>query len=156
QVVDERPYTVTPRNRPAAWIERFTLRPVAAQSGNELDGLGTSFQETFTAVARGAAENDAFNALVLGAGLTWREAAILRTYSHYLRQIGTPFSQDYIAAALLAHPDLARGLVTLFRDRFDPDRARGSTAALDAQVAELTAGLDRVTSLDEDRMIRAL
>ena len=46
------------------------------------------FTEAFAAVWRGEAENDGFNRLVLGAGLTGREVAVLRAYSKYLRQVG--------------------------------------------------------------------
>ena len=155
QVVEERPYGVQPRGRAPAWIERFVLRPIAAGTTLDSDGPGAAFREAFTAVVRGVAESDAFNGLVLAAGLEWREVAVLRAYSHYLRQAGTPFSQDYIAAALIGHPDLARSLVALFRDRFHPDQPR-DTAAIDRQVAALTTALDAVTSLDEDRILRAL
>ena len=157
QVVEERPYTVTPRSGAPAWIERFVLRPIAPGITLDVDGPGATFQEAFAAVVTGAAENDAFNGLVLAAGLAWREVAVLRAYSHYLRQAGTPFSQDYIAAALVAHPDLARGLVALFRDRFRPGSTpRRGEADEEKQVAELTTALDAVTSLDNDRILRAL
>ncbi|MDQ1466587.1 MAG: glutamate dehydrogenase, partial [Actinomycetota bacterium] len=165
QVVEERPYTVTPRDGAPAWIERFVLRPIASGITLDVEGPGANFQEAFAAVVRGAVENDSFNGLVLAAGLAWREVAVLRAYSHYLRQAGTPFSQDYIAAALVNHPELARALVELFRDRFHPEhvsranRANRDEAARTQQaqrVAELTTALDAVASLDDDRILRAL
>ncbi|MDQ1534364.1 MAG: glutamate dehydrogenase, partial [Actinomycetota bacterium] len=156
QVVEERPYTVTPRTGAPAWIERFVLRPIAPGMTLDVDGPGATFQEAFAAVVTGRAENDAFNGLVLAGGLMWREVAVLRAYSHYLRQAGTPFSQDYIAAALIAHPDLARALVTLFRDRFQPGTQHRSDNDEEKQIAELTTALDAVTSLDDDRILRAL
>ena len=156
QVVEERPYTVEPRGGPPAWIERFVLRPIAPGITLDVDGPGATFQEAFAAVVTGAAENDAFNGLVLAGGLAWRDVAVLRSYSHYLRQAGTPFSQDYIAAALIAHPDLARALVALFRDRFHPDPTRRDEADLEQQIAKITTALDAVTSLDYDRILRGL
>jgi glutamate dehydrogenase len=155
QVVEERPYGVTPRGRAPAWIERFVLSPIKPGVTLDSHGPGATFRDAFTAVVRGIAESDAFNGLVLAAGLAWREVAVLRAYSHYLRQAGTPFSQDYIAAALIGHPDLARSLVALFRDRFHPDHERDA-AAIDRQVTDLTTALDAVTSLDDDRILRAL
>ena len=83
------------------------------------------FQDAFAALWRGDAEGDGFNALVLQAGLTWRQASILRAYAKYLRQGGSTFSQDYIEECLLAHVDIARLLVQLFEARFDPARACG-------------------------------
>ena len=73
-------------------------------------------------------------------GCTWREVALLRAYSRYLRQVGTPFSQTYIAT---------RSPRT--RHRAPPGRAvrrpprpaapvddRRSSADTDAIVAEIT------------------
>ena len=100
---------MTSRDGAPAWIERFVLTASAPGVPLALDGPAeTCFQDALAAVVLGSAENDAFNGLVLAAGLAWREVSVLRAYSHYLRQAGTPFSQDYIAAALIAHPDLAR------------------------------------------------
>jgi predicted O-linked N-acetylglucosamine transferase (SPINDLY family) len=39
-------------------------------------------------------------ALVLAAGLAWREASLLRALGRYLRQVGAPYAQGYIADAL--------------------------------------------------------
>jgi glutamate dehydrogenase len=155
QVVEERPYRVTPRGAAPAWIERFVLRPVATDVMLDADGPGSHFTEAFAAVVRGIAENDAFNGLVLAAGLAWREVAVLRAYSHYLRQAGTPFSQDYIATALVGHPEIARALVALFRDRFHPEQARRDDGVIQKSVEAITAALDGVASLDNDRILRA-
>ena len=85
----------------------------------------------------GALENDGFNRLVLGAGLAWREVAVLRAYAKYLRQAGIPFSQDYMERALVAYPAIARGIVELFKARFDP-------ALGEAQSAERTTRLEAI------------
>ena len=45
----------------------------------------------FGAAWRGDVETDRFSALVLRAGLPWREAAVLRAYARYARQIGAPY-----------------------------------------------------------------
>ena len=71
---------------------------------------------------RGAAENDGYNALTLAAGLAWREVALIRTLSRYLRQIRVPFSQDYMWATLVKHAPIAADIVALFHARFDPRR----------------------------------
>ena len=48
----------------------------------------------------GDVEADGFNRLVLAAGLTARDVAVVRAYGKYLRQIGFAFSQQYIEATL--------------------------------------------------------
>ena len=45
---------------------------------------------------------------------------MLRAYARYARQLGSPYGLQYMADTLLAHPDVARALVALFRARFDP------------------------------------
>ena len=76
------------------------------------------------AVWDGFTEIDGFNALVLGARLTWRQAALLRAYAKYMKQGGTPFALDYIEDALASNVEITRMLVELFEARFDPDRDR--------------------------------
>ncbi|MGH8805726.1 MAG: NAD-glutamate dehydrogenase domain-containing protein, partial [Polaromonas sp.] len=64
------------------------------------------------------------------------------------------FSQSYIEQALAAHPSIAAELVALFRARFDPAAGDGR-AGREAQIAALiTAALDDVSNLDEDRILR--
>ena len=52
-----------------------------------------------------------FLLLVLSAGLTWRQATVLRAYAKYMRQGGTPFAQDYIEEALKGNVDIMIALV---------------------------------------------
>jgi glutamate dehydrogenase len=153
-VDDEHPYTITPAGRPERWIKHFRMRGPDATPPGAYD----LFEDAFLAISSGATEDDVFNELVLRAGLSWREVALLRTYSRYLRQVGTPFSQTYIGTTLGAHPDIARRLVALFRARFDPAGGASDARPPDAAplVDEITAALDAVTSLDEDRILRAL
>ena len=49
---------------------------------------------------RGQTEDDNFNALVLAAGLMWRDVALIRTIARFLRQIRLPYSQSYMGATL--------------------------------------------------------
>ena len=60
----------------SAWIYDFGLRMPAADGTADYlgDDARERFQDAFAALWTGEAENDGFNALVLGAGLTWRQA----------------------------------------------------------------------------------
>ncbi len=150
EVVDERPYEIERRDGVNAWIYDFGLR----YRGEVPEGpIKDRFQEAFAALWRGDAEVDSFNALVLQAGLSWRQTSILRAYARYMRQGGSTFSQDYIEESLLAHVDIARLLVQLFELRFDPARL-ADAARSDDLVREITAALDAVASLDRDRILR--
>ena len=59
-----------------------------------------ALEASFIVVMRGVAENDGYNALVMAAGLGWRDVALIRTISRFLRQIRVPYSQDYMWATL--------------------------------------------------------
>jgi glutamate dehydrogenase len=157
EVTDERPYELEPADETRAYIYDFGLRRPGGAGGTEVDAeVRKRFEDAFGAVWRGEAENDGFNALVLAADLSWREVAVLRAYSKYLRQAGSTFSQSYIEATLVGHTGLARLLVQLFAARFDPAFAKDRDQESAALVAEIEAGLDDVASLDEDRIVRAL
>ena len=56
----------------------------------DLDTLKQRLEATFLVTMRGGAENDGYNALVLAAGLMWRDVALIRAISRYLRQIRVP------------------------------------------------------------------
>jgi glutamate dehydrogenase len=156
RVVDERTYEiqVPDDDVKAVWFHDMTLE-------RALDGVGDVaplrgvLEPCFLAIMSGAAENDGYNALVLAEGLDWRDVALVRTMSRYLRQIQVPFSQDYMWATLCRHHGLARQIVTLFYARFDPyAEAAGRQAHAQAVAADIEAALKNVDSLDEDRILR--
>ena len=157
EVTDERPYEIEPAGAPHIWLYDFGL--VHHASGAMTvpnEKLRILFQEAFAAAWQGRAEADGFNALVMLAGLTWREAMVLRAYAKYLRQTGSTFSQEYIEQSLAANLEITRSLVALFEVRFDP----AFTGDRDARSGELSSqvltALDAVKSLDQDRIIRSL
>ncbi|MEV7346519.1 NAD-glutamate dehydrogenase [Streptomyces sp. NPDC093544] len=158
EVTDERPYELRCSDRTTAWIYDFGLRLPKSLNGNG-DYLGEDgrerFQQAFAATWTGAAENDGFNALVLSAGLNWRQAMVLRAYAKYLRQAGSTFSQDYMEDTLRNNVHTTRLLVSLFEARMSPDRQRAGVELTDALMEELDAALDQVASLDEDRILRS-
>ncbi|MGW2088721.1 NAD-glutamate dehydrogenase [Streptomyces sp. NPDC001880] len=155
EVVDERPYELRCADRTHAWIYDFGLR-MPQTNGNFLaDDARDRFQDTFAAVWTGEAENDGFNSLVLGAGLNWRQAMVLRAYAKYLRQAGSTFSQDYMESTLHNNVHTTRLLVSLFEARMSPERQRAGTELIDGLLEELDGALDQVASLDEDRILRS-
>ncbi|HVH20937.1 MAG TPA: NAD-glutamate dehydrogenase domain-containing protein, partial [Pseudonocardia sp.] len=159
EVLDERPYEIVRPGGSSCWLYDFglnldpvTRRAVAGRSWARSRDL---FCAAFRAAWTGAAATDRFNALVLQAGLDWREVALLRAYAHYAAQLGGPFGRAYVAEILLAHPAAAQALVELFRARFDPapepaERARRT----DAAQARAVALIDEVSGLDADRILR--
>jgi glutamate dehydrogenase len=176
-----------------AWIQDFEVE--ATRADLDVDSIDESFEEAFAQLWRGQAENDGFNRLILGAGLTWRQVAMLRAYGKYLQQVGVPFSQSYVEETFSRYPLLARLLVELFEARFDPATGKEGKAAIkqgkqaleqqfqalvgdepatlaalqvvldardgsrerqvEATRATLLGLMDRVSSLDQDRILRS-
>jgi glutamate dehydrogenase len=195
RVITEHPFRIELPDRGGdnvAWIQDFEVE--ASNPDLNVDGLDASFEEAFSRLWHGDAENDGFNRLILGAGLTWRQVAMLRAYGKYIQQVGVPFSQAYVEETFNRYPLLARLLVELFEARFDPATgsesktevkrgqdalrqqlhglaadeptravlqgvvdARGGNRArqVEATRAALLGLLDRVASLDQDRILRS-
>ncbi|MGA2129587.1 MAG: NAD-glutamate dehydrogenase domain-containing protein, partial [Xanthobacteraceae bacterium] len=158
KVVDERTYRIEPSlgEMPEVWLHDMMLER-ADRGAVDLEALRNRLEACFMAVIRGRAENDGYNALVLAGGLQWRDIALIRAISRYLRQIRVAYSQDYMWATLRRHPAIAAQLVQLFHTRFDPrlDAAEAERVQREAGVvAEIETALQAVDSLDEDRILR--
>ncbi|MBF8223811.1 NAD-glutamate dehydrogenase [Halomonas sp. 328] len=151
RVIGERPYEIaSPKG--TSWIHDFDLEHHGSEVVN-LQEMRGPFIEAFKRIWAGQAENDAFNRLVIGANLSWREVAMLRAYARYLKQIRFGLSQFYIANTLASYPEITRELVTLFELRFDPEQQERESES-DACVARLQALLDDVASLNDDLLLR--
>ena len=155
-VVDERPYEVRPAGADPVWIYDFGLR-YEGLTDLDADGMRERFQEAFAMAWRGDLENDGLNRLVLRAGLRGREVSVVRAYARYLQQVGATFGLDYTVATLASNPGLARRLFELFSARLDFDSAAEDRDLLAKQIVDdIERGLDAVTSLNEDRVLRTL
>ena len=154
-VVDERPYEIDRIGAPPAWIYDFGVT-VPAVELPLLRSLPERFTEAVGAVWRGEAEDDGLGALVMLAGLNWRQVTVVRAYVQWLRQAGLPFGSRYIEQTLAAHPDVVARLVALFETRFSPGR-NGSRTERQAELVEsLRTAIGEVASLDADRVLSSL
>jgi glutamate dehydrogenase len=154
KVLEEIPYEVRAAGPGGALsIRDFRLR---TEDGTEVDlaRAKAPFEEVFGRVWRCEMESDGFNRLVLLAGLSGPEVTVLRAYCKYLRQARIPFSQAYMERTLARNPEITRRLAALFLARFDPARQEGAGERADALVSEIGQLLDKVTNLDEDRILR--
>lgn len=152
RVMDEQSYLVSFTDGRQLWINDFSIyfsQPVSLESVHAI------FQDAFYHIWLGVAESDLLNALIVNARLTWREVAVLRAYTKYLRQTGFTYTPQYIAATFLKYPQIAILFVALFHTLFDPDKQR---AVSRDQVQQLDNNLqiqiDNVQLLDEDRIFK--
>ncbi len=160
EVTDQRPYELRRTDGEVRHILDFGLRVGSEELWTRHPDVRDRFQDALGAVWRGEAVSDQLGALVLRAGLDWRQVTILRAIGGYLQQSGWPYSRGYVQEALLEHEEIAAALVALFEVRHDPARFGGEAgedrAAAEREVTEgLTVALDAVTSLDHDRILRA-
>lgn len=152
RVIDESPYRIESDEGQVNWIMDFSM---LHNNGREMDMEEAQilFQNAFAKVWHNLLEDDPFNRLVLGAGLTGRNVTILRAYAKYMRQTGSSFSITYMANTLANYPNIARLLIELFAQRFDPSIKRSDKKA-QTLLDDIKEKLDQVSNLDDDRIIR--
>ncbi|WP_152046497.1 NAD-glutamate dehydrogenase [Aureimonas psammosilenae] len=172
-VVSERTFRIRRPGGDTVHLHDMDLVPRRGGDIRLEDG-GRALEDTFAAVFAGRIENDAINALVLEAGLSFRQANVIRAYSRYLRQAGISVGQDFIAEVLLRHSGIARLLWDLFAGAFDPARTQAPETVPEGEDTEdrqlriaaekgvagpyraVRQALDAVESLDDDRVLRRL
>ncbi len=148
RAIEEVPHRLTPQGEASVSLHVFTLDAGTAFRAERAEPLLTALE----ALLASEVEADGFNRLVLRAGLDWRECWLLRAMYRWLKQVGFPFAQESVTAALAAQPEAARLLVDLFHARFCPD-APGDEATLESA---WTALLDQVADPDADRILQRL
>jgi glutamate dehydrogenase len=153
RVVDERTYHIEPQGSAGVWFHDMLLE--RADGGPiDLDSGKARLETAFLMVMRGLAENDGYNALTLHGGIAWRDVALIRTLSRFLRQVRVPYSQDYMWATLVKHAGITANIVELFHARFDPRADADRDGRQNATLAHIESELQKVESLDEDRILR--
>jgi glutamate dehydrogenase len=123
----------------------------------DIDAVKKTLADAFAAVIDGKTEDDGFNALVVRAGIDWREAWLIRAMAKYLFQAGLPYSQNYVEDALSNNAAIVREIIVAFHARFHPQGPKDAAqrkAEYDRAAERARALLDAVTSLDEDRILR--
>lgn len=155
RVLAERAYGIRDRERGKVWLYDYWLhhnQPDAAS----LNAAQQNFSAALEQIWQSRTESDSFNRLILGAGLRWHDVAILRAYARYMKQLGLGVSQHFIADTLTIHTEITRTLVQLIHYRFNPAEPLSLPQRHEQQAeltATLTAALDGVASLNEDRIL---
>ncbi len=153
RVIGETPFAVNCAGAKTGWILDFSMLHSSSQQ-MDIAQCQDRFQDAFSKVWQGQLEDDGFNRLVLGAGLSGRQATILRSYAKYLRQIGSTFSQSYVESTFANYPHIAAILVTLFETRFNIEGKPVETA-IEKLEGKINEYLEDVANLDDDRIIRS-
>ena len=153
KVIGEVPYEVAPVAGVAVWLHDFEME-TPDRGEIDVSRVREAFQDALGRVWSGEMEDDGFNKLVLHADASWRDVVVLRAYCKFLRQANIPFSQAYMEETLANNPRIARLLIDLFRQRFDPARQKDAETRSRGIIVEIEHALDEVQNLDEDRILR--
>ena len=149
KVIEEYPFDLAEGK--SGWIHDFLLLEPNGQS-LDLTWLKSSLEPALRAILGGDQEDDGFNALVIKVNLSVAQAGLFRAYFRYMRQIGLPYGQDTVQAALISYPRLTMALADLFAARFEPDKANPEQEA--TILTDIENELARVEALADDRILR--
>jgi glutamate dehydrogenase len=154
RVIGEHPYEVLRSDGRKFFIHDFALE-YGLDVDVDIHDVKALFQDAFEAVWEEQAENDAFNRMVLGGKLSWREISMLRAYARYMKQIRFGFSEQYIADTLCRYINLSSLLVKLFNVRFSVDvNDEARSRRFEQLEADFIEALDTVEQLNEDKILR--
>lgn len=149
RAISERPYALKFEDGSVTWVNDFSLHYKHAQQPN-LDEIKDLFRQAFASTWFKEIENDGFNQLVLLAGMPCRQVAVLRMYAKYFKQIGFTFSQEYIEKTLLENAAIAKKIFQMFEIKFN----QADVKAYETLKQSILDDLEKVTNLDEDKIIR--
>ncbi|MEO7170415.1 MAG: NAD-glutamate dehydrogenase domain-containing protein, partial [Sphingomonas sp.] len=151
RVIEEVPTPLS--GAPGAYLHDFE---VALANDGKLKGDIAMVEAAIAAVLEARAENDAFNRLIVEAGLAPASVVLLRAWFRYLRQAGLTYGLVTAVEALRRAPAVATALVERFAAAHDPARAQDSTDAVALADNAIAIGLDAVSAIDDDRILRAI
>ncbi|MEM9733854.1 MAG: NAD-glutamate dehydrogenase [Pseudomonadota bacterium] len=151
-VIEESTFDVMRADGKAVFIHDMVLENDGMDT-EALDELEPRLRDTIQAVWQGHCDDDAFNGLVLTAGLTWPMAAVFRAYARYLRQLRSRFTATSMARTLMRFDGITKTLAELFEARFDP-ATKGREAKEEKHNSAIMEALNHVASSDDDRILR--
>jgi glutamate dehydrogenase len=130
---------------------------VALAGGSRtLDAEPTLVEDAIAAVLEGRAENDLFNRLIVEGGMRPTSVVLFRAWFRYLRQTGLSYGMGTVVDALRRAPAVAAALIERFAAAHYPARAGKEPEAVNAATKAIDAGLDQVSAIDDDRILRML
>ena len=144
RVIEEIPTALTDDVR--SYVHEFLV-----DAGGPFTSNPHILEDAIAAVLEGRAENDAFNRLIVDAAMAPQSVVLLRAWFRYLRQGGMTYGLSTVVDALRRAPIVATALIDRFAAAHDP-HAQGSTIQADAAIE---SGLDKVSAIDDDRILRA-
>ena len=145
RVIEEQPTRLIDEEN--SFVHEFLIEMASAPADP------TVLEDAIQAVLEGKAENDAFNRLIVEAAMAPSSVLLFRAWFRYLRQAGSAYSLVTVVDALRRAPKVAAALIDRFSAAHDPAK---KSKGIEAANAAIDAGLDAVSAIDDDRILRAL
>jgi glutamate dehydrogenase len=157
KVLAELPFEIKPNGMPhSIWVHDFHIELKDSHEDLELKDVKYVFEEALSHIWSLEAENDSLNRLVLSAKMSWRDIIILRSYTRFLRQAGYSFGTRFMESTLVSYAEISRHIVDLFKTIHNPERQNGSEAHAAGCLVAIDHAMEKVISLDEDRLLRSV
>ncbi|MAZ76063.1 MAG: glutamate dehydrogenase [Micavibrio sp.] len=154
RVITESPAEVKPNGcKDTVWIHDFQLEAGDKSTKTSVSKSKEAFEAAFKKAWQKEVENDSLNKLAFMAQISWRDIMILRSYVHYLRQTGSAFSLPYMESAITTYPAIAKLIVSLFKEKFDPNKKSRKIKSI---IEKIKQELEDVDALDHDRIIHSI
>lgn len=156
-IVEERGHKIRRGDDRVIWVHDYEVRLDFVPS--DISKFVETFETAFLATWNGLNEDDDFNRLILPQNAHWRDIAFLRMIARYRRQSGLDPSEATQIEALEAYPALTGLVLDLKTAKFDPQAFedwQDREAACRALEESISSGLEKVTSLEHDRVIRRI
>jgi len=160
-IIDEFPTTVQVPGQGERVIATFRIR---GAQGIDIDLLTrrNRLRAAIRAIVATAMDSQPLNRLLLRADIPWTYVSLLRAYHNYALQIGSPYTLGRVKDTLEENAGIVRGLVELFRAKFDPGIEGQSAYEVDEQRRDLVERarralltlLDDVNDLTSDQVLR--
>lgn len=141
------------RDRSPTSIDIFRVQ---SSSGEPIaiDRAGERVKGALVAILTRDVRDDRLNRLVLGAGLSIREVALLSTYRGHLFQLLPATSLTFITDTLLNYPHCVARILSFFRAKFEETPESDRSGRMGTAKAEALQSLDEVSTLPEDNILR--
>lgn len=159
-VVEEMDFEVAAEGR-VVFIKSFSVRRYNEKTEPLGQALRELLIEALQAVRLQLVANDPLHSLLLSCGLSWRQIDVFRCYIHYYIQLGGPYGQARLVAALVDNPQVVLLLNRYFTARFS--NGANIEAGLEKKELllpplrqELTLALKEVKDINQDRILRSL
>jgi glutamate dehydrogenase len=155
RVIEADKFDVGTREGRVRTIHTFEVE-APADWGLERSEAGPRMVELLRAIDARATDDDRLNSLILSAGLTWRQVALLRAYAGYAFRVGAVASRAGVRRPLAEHPRVSRLLYRVFEALHDPERQEEGPEVERSLRRRFREALSEVRSIEHDRTFRRL